>query len=99
MVVPEVQAYPRIVDSTKKLSGSQSLLGGKAANLATLCGANLPVPPWICVTPQVFAPLLDRVTDLIEPFESTAADDRGAQSAAARRIREALTALPLADED
>ena len=45
---------PRVVHSSQAGDLSPHVIGGKAANLARLHGAGLPVPPWFCVTTAVF---------------------------------------------
>src|ERR1051326_1234676 len=99
MTGPEPQINPRIVDSSEASPLSPALLGGKAANLAALCRANLPVPSWICVTSEVFEPLTTGIADLVAALEAIDIEDRVAQRSAARQIRERIGAMQLRDED
>jgi rifampicin phosphotransferase len=89
----------RIVDSTEALWLSPALLGGKASNLATLCRASMPVPPWICVTSEVFGPLTARISDLIATLEGIDVENRAGQRSAAKQISESIGAMQIADED
>jgi pyruvate,water dikinase len=77
-----------------------ALLGGKAARLAELGAAGLPVPPWFCVTTRVYADVVaglrGRIESLLAPL---AIDDRAAVRAASQELRELVrgAALPAAD--
>jgi phosphohistidine swiveling domain-containing protein len=47
-------AAPRLLDADAARTHGPSLIGGKAASLVTLQDADLPVPPFMCVTTTVF---------------------------------------------
>ena len=95
MAVPEPKLSPRIVDAERAAELNQSLIGGKAFNLARLTQAGLPVPPWFCVTTLVFGDTFSAITEEVGSVKTDASTIR----AAARRIAEKAQTIRLSDRD
>src|SRR5262245_2993712 len=95
MAVPEPKLSPRIVNAERATELNQTLIGGKAFNLARLTQAGLPVHPWFCVTTLVFRDTFSAITDEVGSVTADASTIR----AAARRIAERAQTIRLSDRD
>ncbi|WP_435318699.1 PEP/pyruvate-binding domain-containing protein [Haloarchaeobius sp. TZWSO28] len=91
---------PTVVPLAESLATDPTWTGGKGANLATLVGADLPVPAGFCVTTAVYCEVVAdptvqaRIAALadIDPTDTEAIKEAG------RRTREAIRARRLSPE-
>ena len=80
-------------------AGQLALVGGKAANLAVMTRAGLPVPPGVCVTTHAYRDVAASagLEDLFERLERTAPTDVARLARLAGEARRALLAAPVPD--
>ena len=77
----------RILSHVAARDADPGCLGGKAAHLAALERAGLPVPPWFCVTTAAHEALLGPVREALDAeLGALDASDRDAVRALARRL-------------
>ena len=90
----------RVVGSVQAAQLSPLAIGGKAANLARLQSAGLPVPPWFCVTTEVFRDVAARAWAIVED-ELTFLDPRDQEHASliSTRASQAIHATGLPERD
>lgn len=93
-------APPRVVGSVRAAQLSPHTIGGKAANLARLQSAGLPVPPWFCVTTEVFRDVAARAWAIVEE-ELAQLDPRDQESASliSTRASQAIHLTGLSEHD
>jgi pyruvate,water dikinase len=95
-----VAALPHTAGPEEAAGLDPACLGGKAANLAALGRAGLPVPPWFCLTTAVFREVYARLSAEIErALADLDHEDRAALERAAARARELFLAAGLARPD
>ncbi|MEU4829304.1 PEP/pyruvate-binding domain-containing protein [Streptosporangium sp. NPDC023615] len=79
---------------------SLPLVGGKAANLAVLTAAGLPVPAGVCVTTEAYRRVTERagLEGVLGALAATPAGDVAALNTLAAKARELVLAAPVPDD-
>jgi len=93
------QSAPRFVDAASA-SPAAHLLGGKAARLAELGKSGLPVPPWFCVTTEVYRELTAAMrADIDAALAGLNIDDRPGVARASARLAERVRSAVMGAAD
>src|SRR5712692_1401013 len=77
-----------------------ALVGGKAANLGELTGAQLPVPPGFCVTTTAYAQVAEEtgLQNVLDKYPAGKSGDTERQASMARAARTCLLAATMPNE-